>query len=95
MHFEKHGHEFGATSAVEYETMAEAFMVAPMTLTMRECIRPNGTHRLRLNIFNKHFGVGVVQSTIVMTFYIVPLHQLIRRGGPGAFFEHECARTDL
>jgi hypothetical protein len=69
IHFKKYGHEFGATDELQYEEMADNFMVAPLTLTMRECTRPNGTDRVRLNIANKHFGVGVVASPIVRTFY--------------------------
>ncbi len=70
-------------------------MVAPMTIAMRECVRPNGTDRVRMNLTNKHFAVAVVASTIIQTFYIVPLHKLIRRGGPVPFFNYECARTDI
>ena len=95
MHFERHGHEFGATTEVQYEMMADAFMVAPMTITTRECVRPNGTHRVRLNVANKHFGVAVVAAGIILTFYIVPLHKIIRRGGIANFFVYECARTDI
>jgi len=95
MHFERHGREFGATTQVQYEVMADAFMAAPITITTRECVRPNGTHRVRLNIMNKHFGVAVVASQIILTFYIVPLHKVIRRGGIANFFTQECARTDL
>lgn len=95
LHFKRHGHEFQAANALEYENMADAFMTAPLAITMRECVRPNGTDRVRINIANKHFGVGVVQSEIVQTFYIVPMHKVIRRGGIVAFHNYECARTDL
>ncbi len=95
IHFQRHGHEFGAGNELQYETMADAFMGAPMTLTMRECVRPNGTHRVRLNVANKHFGVAVVVAGIILTFYIVPLHKLIRRGGIANFFVYECARTNI
>jgi len=94
-HFARHGHEFGASSEVQKEGMADAFMAAPMTITTRECVRPNQTHRVRLNIANKHFGVAVVQSEIILTFYVVPLHKLIRRGGVANFFVYECARTNI
>jgi len=94
-HFARHGHEFGASDEVQYEGMADAFMVAPMTITTRECVRPNQTHRVRLNIANKHFGVAIVQSEIILTYYIAPLHKVIRRGGIAAFLTYECARTDL
>ena len=95
LHFARHGHEFAASDALQYEGMADAFMAAPMTITTRECIRPNQTHRVRLNVANKHFGVAVVQSEIILTYYIVPLHKVIRRGGIATFFTYECSRTDL
>ncbi len=95
MHFQRHGHEFGAGNELQYETLADAFMAAPMTLTMRECVRLNRTHRVRLNVANKHFGVAVVVAGIILTFYIVPLHKLIRRGGIANFFVYECARTNI
>lgn len=75
IHFKKHGSEFAATTELQYERMADAFMAAPMTLSMRECIRPNGTDRLRINVANNHFGVGIVASPMVRTFYIVPVHR--------------------
>jgi hypothetical protein len=95
LHFKKHGHEFGATDEVEYEGMADAFMGGPMSITTRECVRPSGNHRVRVNIVHKHFGVAVVNRGIVLTYYIVPLHQVIRRGGIVAFFEYECGRVDF
>ncbi len=94
MHFERHGHEFGAVDEVQYERMADAFMVGPMTITTRECVRPNRTHRVRLNYVNKHFGVAVVNGEIVLTYYIVPLHKIIRRGGIAAVFAYECGRNE-
>jgi hypothetical protein len=72
IHFQKHGHEFGAGSETEYENLADVFMTGPLVLTMRECIRPNGNDRVRVNIANNHFAVGVVQSDIVKTYFIVP-----------------------
>jgi hypothetical protein len=95
IHFQKHGHEFGAANEVEYEQMADAFMVRAMNITMRECTRPNNTDRVRLDISNDHFGVAIVQSTTVKTFYIVPFFKIHRRGGKLPFFAYECARTDL
>jgi hypothetical protein len=95
LHYKRHGHEFGAANALQYEGMADAFLSGPLTITMRECIRPNGTDRVRINIANKHFGVGVVHSQIVQTFFIVPLHKVIRRGNIVEFYNFECQRTDL
>jgi hypothetical protein len=95
LHFERHGHEFQAANELQYEALADAFMSAPMSISMRECVRPNATHRVRLNIANDHFGVAVVAADTIKTFYIVPLHKIIRRNGKMGFFNYECARTDL
>jgi hypothetical protein len=95
LHFERHGPALGAKSAIEYEVMADTFMTRPLTLTMRECIRPNQTDRVRINVANHHFGVGVVASAVIQTYYIAPLHRVIRRGGIAQFFDYECKRTDL
>jgi len=95
IHFKKHGSAFGATTEIQYEQMADAFMVVPLVLTMRQCIRPNGIDRVRINIANKHFGVGAVASLIIKTYYIVPFHRYVRRNGIVGFFNYECARTDI
>jgi len=95
IHFAKHGHEFGAATEIDYENLADAFMGGPLTLTMKECTRPNGTDRLRVNIANDHFGVAVVAGNILVTYYIVPFHRKHRRGGIVGFFTFECARTDV
>lgn len=95
IHFQKHGHEFAASSAIEYEQMADAFMTSPLLLTMRECIRPGGSDRVRINIANKHFGVAIVSSSVIKTFYIIPVHQILRRGDVTSFFSYECARINV
>jgi hypothetical protein len=41
IHFAKHGHEFSASTEIDHERVADAFLSRPMTMTMRECIRPN------------------------------------------------------
>jgi len=95
IHFKKHGQEFGATTELQYEKIADTFMVAPLALAMRECFRQNGIDRVRVNIANRHFGIAVVATTIIKTYYVVPVHQIVLRGGIVGYFNHECARTDL
>ena len=95
IHFQKHGHEFGATTEIQYEEMADAFMARAMNITMRECIRPNGIDRLRFDISNDNFGVAIVHTATLKTFYIVSFFKIHRRGGRLRFFAHECARTDV
>lgn len=95
LHFAKHGHKFSAASELEYEQMADKFMCEPMPLTRRECNRPNGTDRVRFDVASNHFGVAVVASTIVKTYYIVKLFTIKHHGGKAAFFTFECGRTDV
>lgn len=96
IHFLKHGREFGAVDELQYEQMADGFLGGAMTIAMRECVRPNGTDRLRANIANNHFGVAIVGCAIIRTYYIVPPHQIVGRTGTIAkFFGYECARTDI
>ena|ERR1700691_97410 len=95
IHFSKHGHKFGATDAIEYEKMADAFMFGGVTISMRECIRPNQVDRLRFNLANRHFGAANVAPAFLKTFYPIPLHTLARHGGAGNYFAYECSRTNL
>jgi hypothetical protein len=41
IHFDLHGHEFGAPTAEDYERMADEFMLGPMPIDARECFRPD------------------------------------------------------
>jgi len=96
IHFSKHGHNFGAANAIDYENMADAFMFRPMTIGMRECIQPAGINRLRYGIVNRHLGVALVAPPeFVKTFYQVPVHTIAHHGGHAPFFGHQCARMDV
>src|SRR6267142_5375187 len=78
MHFKKYGYQFGAATAVEYEEMAEGFMAKPVNITLWECIRPNGMDRIRFDISNDHFGVGIVATATVRTYHIVQFFRIHR-----------------
>jgi hypothetical protein len=95
IHFHKHGHEFGAADEIHYEHMADAFMFGIMNASTRECVRPNRRDRLRFDDSNRHFGAACVQPVVLKTFYLVSFLKVMRRGGAGGFFAHECARMDL
>jgi hypothetical protein len=41
-HFVKHGVEFGAATAADYEALADQFLGAPKAISVRECIRKSG-----------------------------------------------------
>lgn len=94
IHFARHGHEFGASTELDYEHMADMFLNRPTTITTRECLRPNRMRRLRVDIANDHFGVAVAGSDTVVTYYVVPFHRKHRRGGIAGFFASECSRND-
>jgi hypothetical protein len=94
IHFKKYGHQFGAADELAYEQLADQFLAGPKAMGTQECVRAND--RLRANMANKHFGVGVIGCAIIRTYYIVPNHQIIRRTGTmKKFFDYECARTEL
>ena len=97
IHFQKHGGGVGAATELAYEAMADAFMAGAMTLVMRECIRPNGTDRVRMNIANRHLAVAIVVSGVLKTYYVVALHSINGHGHGSvtAYFNYECTRTDL
>jgi hypothetical protein len=95
IHFQKHGHKFGAADAAEYESMADTFMFGAMTISMAECTRPNAIDRLRFNYANRHFGAASIAPEFVKTFYPVSLHTIAHHGGPVSYFAYECARTDV
>jgi hypothetical protein len=95
IHFKKYGYQFGAATAVQYEELADGFMAKPVNITLRECIRPNGRDRIRFDISNDHFGVGIVATTTVRTYHIIPFFRIHRHGGRQKYFQYECARTEL
>jgi hypothetical protein len=96
IHFKKYGHEFAAADELAYEQLADQFLAGPKAMATFECVRPNGVDRLRANMANKHFGAAIIGCAIIKTYYIVPIHQIIRRTGTmKKFFDYECARTDI
>jgi hypothetical protein len=92
-HFLKHGHKLGAASALDYEAMADAFMQGPMNASTHECIQASSRDRLRLDFHTARFGVGIVQSFYIRTFFPVEAFNLAYRGGPGGYFHHKCTEV--
>ncbi|SRR5258708_35406735 len=95
LHFQKHGHEFGASTEIDYEQMADAFMFGILAPPAQECTRPNRVDRLRFNNSNRNFGVAHVRPEFLRTFYRVSSIKIARHGGGAAFFGYECARMNL
>lgn len=94
IHFRKHGHEFGAANAAEYEQLADGFMCGALPLNVSECIRPNGTRRNRMHLINVHFGVAIVNQDVVVTFYIPSASTVKRHGGVKKLAADYCAKPD-
>ena len=67
-HFARHGEEFGAASAAEYERLADAFMMAPLREGALECTR-NGD-LVRFDPRTDEFGV-LTRDGHLATFMIL------------------------
>ena len=66
-HFERHGGDFGARTAAEYEQMADRFLTGPRPEGVLERVRPNGDV-VRFDPSTDAFGV-VSQDGTIRTFY--------------------------
>jgi hypothetical protein len=96
MHFQKHGHQFGAVDAVDYEIMADDFMFGEMDTHTWQCQRPLQGSRLRFNTWNKKFGAASpVTPEFVKTFYVVSQRYVNSHGGEMAYFGWECGRINV
>ena len=94
IHFEKHGQQFGASDALDYERMADAFMHGAIEVDARACTRPNGVDRVRFGFSTRKEGVACIQPDFLRTFYRVSLGVIRRRGGNSKYFCHECGRMN-
>jgi len=94
IHFQKHGHQFAALNAADYERMADEFMFGLMGLNTRECRRPNQGSRLRFNTSNRRFGGASIAPAFLKTFYIVAQGTINYHGGEMQYFGWECGRIN-
>jgi filamentous hemagglutinin len=92
LHFAKHGHEFGASDAIEYERMADAFMFGAMAIEVRECTRPHSGDRIRFGFITYRFGVVCAVPQFVRTFHVVRLPLIMRHGGTAGYFAWQCGK---
>jgi RHS repeat-associated protein len=67
-HFERHGSDFGASTAVEYETMASDFLTGDLQSGVLEGTRPNGDV-VRFNPTTDEFGVIKSDGLTIKTYY--------------------------
>ncbi len=71
-HFVRHGHEFHAASADEYERLAEAFMMEQLRAGALECRRTNGD-LVRFDPRTNEFGVLSAAGHIATFMIVQPL----------------------
>jgi hypothetical protein len=95
IHFQKHGHEFGAADEFVYEQMADNFMSRALDADTAECVRVARADRVRLGCTLRHFGVACTAPAFVRTFYSISQTKIANRGGCAGFLAHECARVNL
>jgi hypothetical protein len=95
LHFWKHGEEFGAVDAMDYERMADGFLYDPLTGNVHECNRTNGRDRVRFDFGTYIEGVACLRPDFIRTFFVVSLGLVNRHGGPTGYFAHECNRVNL
>jgi hypothetical protein len=95
IHFQKHGHKFGASDEFHYERMADAFMNAPMQLGMHEGTvkRQNGVvDRLRLQEVTLYYGV-IYNVSVVRSFYPRHPREITSHGGAAGFIVAKCSEN--
>ncbi len=91
-HFAKHGHEFGAVDAEEYERMADAFMFGALEPDVQECIRPSGVDRLRFGFITRRLGVACTLPVFIRTFHVVTISAIAAHRDSRRYFQWQCGR---
>jgi hypothetical protein len=93
IHYQKHGHRFGARDEYDYERIADAFMAGPLHPNLFECYRITGTlDRIRLDGSTRYYGVAY-NISVLRTFHIKDASQIAARGGPHGFVQHKCSEV--
>jgi pyocin large subunit-like protein len=94
-HFQEHGSDFGASSASDYERMADAFLGGSKAETVHECIRACGM-KLRYDSADEAFGILDRANVILTYFKPVPCSSLagaLRAAAKRAGRCHGCANN--
>ena len=86
-HFVRHGAEFGAASADEYEKLADAFMKDPCPRDVLECIRTNGD-RVRFDPKTATFAILTTAGHLATFMIVKPLSN--SRQTPLDYFHSNC-----
>jgi filamentous hemagglutinin len=66
-HFQRHGRDFRANTAEEYERMAREFLNEPLRASVEECVRRNGD-TIRFDTATQAFAV-MRSDGVIKTFY--------------------------
>jgi hypothetical protein len=91
IHFQKHGHKFGAATEADYEKMADAFMSNAWNPGLFDCIRNISTSdRIRLEGATLFFGIAFGVLTL-RSFYPKDANAIAAGGGPAGFVARKCA----
>jgi hypothetical protein len=69
-HFQKHGREFAAATADEYETLADLFLGGPLCVTCAECMRRSGDTIRYDGGLSQNFGI-LSSTGHILTFFKV------------------------
>ena len=67
-HFLKHGSDFGAATADDYETLADQFLGGPLGSGVHECTRVRDQDSLRLSLLDEMFGALTANGMIRTLF---------------------------
>ena len=99
-HFTKHGADFGAQTALDYEQSADRFLFSPLPPTAHQCAQRSG-HLIRYDVTTEEYGI-VSPAGIVETYYkpvpcaTLPPPQRVRGCHPYpdniTYFQAKCAR---
>lgn len=97
IHFLRHGSEFSATNAEQYERMADAFAFGVMGNDTRECVRRNMIDGIRFDFSSHDFSVCRLApgAPCIRTFYVVRNATVANHIDEAGYFAFECNRINL
>lgn len=91
-HFVKHGLEFGAIDAEDYERMADVFMFSVLEADAQQCLRAGGIDRLRFGFNTRRLGVACTNPVFIRTFHVVTMIAIASQRDSNGYFRWQCGR---
>ena len=67
-HLKRHGSDFGAKTADEYEKMAREFLNEPLGASVQECVRRGNGDTIRFDTVTEAFAI-MRSDSIIKSFY--------------------------